>query len=250
MDLKRLIFSLLFSLCSGTFLSFAAVKPALVGRKYFLYHGLIFGGLVVGAWLALRPEGMASPVLGFAVACFVFSFFQGVRPAVGHLAFGLGCVFTFQGLGVLAAGTSWLHTVSLYNSALLLGFTMAAMLLGHWYLSVPGLPIAELRRVTLLFFIFLGLRAVFSGMALAPLLAGKSEMDLYRYFFSSTTGIFLTMRWAWGLLGPMGLGYFIWDTVRLSSTRSATGILYVAVVFVLIGETMAQYLLYFHGIPA
>ena len=84
---------------------------------------------------------------------------------------------------------------------------------------------------------------------LAPLLAGKSEMDLYRYFFSSTTGIFLTMRWAWGLLAPIGLGYFIWDTVRLSSTRSATGILYVAVVFVLIGETMAQYLLYFHGIP-
>ena len=60
---------------------------------------------------------------------------------------------------------------------------------------------------------------------------------------------FLLMRWAWGLIGPAVLGYFIWDTVKIRSTQSATGLLYVAVVFVIIGETMAQYLTLFFGIP-
>ncbi len=245
MDLKRLIFSLLFSLCAGTFLSFAAVRRERVGTKYFFYHGLIVAVFALGAWLTLAPASVGLFPLGLVAAAVVYSTQIEKRPNLAKVAFVVGVFFSVLVLRLVGKP----FPASLYLSTLLLGFSMAAMLLGHWYLSVPGLSIEELRRVVLLFFLFLVVRTLVAAWNLAPLVAGKSEMDLYRYFFSSTSGIFLTMRWFWGLIGPLGLAYFIWETVKLSSTRSATGILYVAVVFVLIGETMAQYLAYFHGLP-
>jgi hypothetical protein len=247
-DLKRLIFSLVFSLCAGTFLSFAAVRPGQVGRKYFLYHGLIVAAFALMT-LVLVQRDLLAATLGFTAACTVFSFHQGVKPRIAWPAFGMGAGFALQGLWTLGSGASWLYPVSLYSSTALLGLTMAAMLLGHWYLNVPGLAIGELKRVTVLLFVFLLIRLVIAGIGIAPAIAGKSEMEIYKYLFSSTSGIFLLMRWFWGLLGPLGLSYFIWDTVKLRSTQSATGILYVAVVFVLIGETIAQYLTFFHGLP-
>jgi hypothetical protein len=50
------------------------------------------------------------------------------------------------------------------------------------------------------------------------------------------------MRWCWGLLGPLGLAYPIWATVKIRSTQSATGILYVAVLFIMTGEFLSLYL--------
>ncbi len=249
MDLKRLIFSLLFSLCAGMFVSFGAVRLSRVGHNYFFYHGLGTAVLALGAWALLAPASFGLLPLAFAVTCGLFALLPNRKP-LSFAVFFTGLFFAAQVLGRLGTGPSWLYPVGLFTSAGLLGFTMAAMLLGHWYLSVPGLSIDELRRVTLLFFLVLGARTLIASVGLAPLLAGKTEIELYRYFFSSTAGIFLTMRWFWGLLGPIGLSYFIWDTVRLGSTRSATGILYVAVVFVLIGETISQYLAFFHGLPS
>jgi len=55
-------------------------------------------------------------------------------------------------------------------------------------------------------------------------------------------GIFFWMRVGWGLLGPLVLYPMIWGTVRIRSTMAATGILYVAVVAVVIGEVLGTYL--------
>ena len=131
----------------------------------------------------------------------------------------------------------------------MLGFSMAAMLLGHWYLVQPKLSIHELGRVTATFLGIVALRILLGVVTTFPLLSDKNELEIYRFLASETAGIFLLMRWAWGLIGPAVLGYFIWDTVKIRSTQSATGLLYVAVVFVIIGETMAQYLTLFFGIP-
>jgi len=46
----------------------------------------------------------------------------------------------------------------------------------------------------------------------------------------------------WGLLGPLALYPMVWGTVRLRSTMAATGILYVDVVAVVIGEVLGGWL--------
>ena len=53
-----------------------------------------------------------------------------------------------------------------------------------------------------------------------------------------------------GLLGPLALSYFIWRTAEMKSNQAATGLLYVALVFVLIGELLSSYLTVATGFPA
>jgi hypothetical protein len=55
-------------------------------------------------------------------------------------------------------------------------------------------------------------------------------------------GIFFWMRAGWGLVGPLVLYPMVWGTVKIRSTMAATGILYVDVVAVIIGEVLGAWL--------
>ena len=48
--------------------------------------------------------------------------------------------------------------------------------------------------------------------------------------------LFVTLRWSFGLFGVLGLLWMAWQTLKIPNTQSATGILYVAVIGVFIGE--------------
>ena len=50
------------------------------------------------------------------------------------------------------------------------------------------------------------------------------------------------MRWAVGFAGVLGLTWMAWRTARIRSTQSATGILYVVVIFCFLGELTGQLL--------
>src|SRR5437763_1670273 len=55
-------------------------------------------------------------------------------------------------------------------------------------------------------------------------------------------GIFFWMRAGWGLIVPLMLYPMVWGTVKIRSTMAATGILYVDVVAVVIGEVLGGWL--------
>jgi hypothetical protein len=57
--------------------------------------------------------------------------------------------------------------------------------------------------------------------------------------FSTQDWLFLILRWSFGLLGVMVLIWLTWETLAVPNTQSATGILYVAVMGVFVGETMS-----------
>jgi len=65
--------------------------------------------------------------------------------------------------------------------------------------------------------------------------------DLWREI-ALRQGIFFWMRAGWGLIGPLALFPMVWGTVRIRSTMAATGILYVDVVAVTIGEVLGAWL--------
>ena len=136
------------------------------------------------------------------------------------------------------------------TSALLLGAAASAMILGHYYLVVLDLPISALRRLTVLLVTAIGLRTIVVMAALfAARGAGLHEAGLVASGLFSPDGIFVWMRLLFGIVGPLSLVYFIWRTVEIRSTQSATGILYVQLFLVLAGELLAKHLRVFSGLP-
>ena len=133
-------------------------------------------------------------------------------------------------------------SLSALAGALLAGATAATMTLGHWYLVDPTLSIRPLATGAALFLGAAGLRAavaagfLVSGGALA--LRIESPADL----IYSTTALFFSFRTVTGLLAPLTLAALVRSTVRIRSTQSATGLLYVALILVLFGELTAIFL--------
>jgi hypothetical protein len=157
---------------------------------------------------------------------------------------GLAAITYFPWAGQPAPLFQALHAAS---SALLLGVVTLAMMLGHWYLVTPKLSITPLKRYAGGYILLTAWMAVLIG---AGYLYGKAMVDrpgtpsfLEREF------IFILFRTAWGLLVPLGLSYWIWETVRMRSTQSATGILYAAMICTLMGEAMGLYLTLSTGVP-
>ena len=126
--------------------------------------------------------------------------------------------------------------------ALLAGSTAATMTLGHWYLVDTTLSIRPLATGAALFLGAAGLRA---AVAAGFLVSGghhalriESPADL----IYSTTALFFSFRTVTGLLAPLTLAALVRSTVRIRSTQSATGLLYVALILVLFGELTAVFL--------
>jgi hypothetical protein len=56
---------------------------------------------------------------------------------------------------------------------------------------------------------------------------------------STTTWLFLTLRWLSGIVGALALAVMTWQTLKIPNTQSATGILYVGVIVTFLGELLA-----------
>lgn len=124
----------------------------------------------------------------------------------------------------------------------MLGTTLAAMLLGHWYLNAPGMQLAPLRRLLVVLAAALAFRAATSAWGLAWHIEALGVPEFRE-------GLLMALRWVAGLGGAAVLTCLAWQTLRIPNTQSATGILYVAVLATFLGELTAQ-LLSLQGHPA
>lgn len=121
---------------------------------------------------------------------------------------------------------------SVISSGLLLGMTMAAMLLGHWYLNTPTMELVPLRRLIIAMGVAVALQAIVSILGLWGELTYANEITTQWW-------LFLLLRWLFGIVGVAILAWMAWETLKIPNTQSATGILYVAVIGTFVGETMA-----------
>jgi hypothetical protein len=205
----RLIFVIGGALAFG-----AAIAHALAGRRDLAIADAAVVALTALAYVLLRyPKRLifraAAALLGLAyLVAAVLAYHSAVRPA--HLVWSIA--------GALA-------------SSALLGSVSLAMLLGHWYLVVRGMAIDPLKRLTIA-----TLAATLAKIALVlVVIAWTWPPPVFK-------DIFFWMRAGWGLLGPVALYPMVWGTVRIRSTMAATGILYVDVVAVVIGEVLGGWL--------
>lgn len=129
-------------------------------------------------------------------------------------------------------------------SAALLGSSMTAMLVGHSYLISPGLALTPLLRLLAALFVSIGVRAAVAGGALAFWLSEAGGHNL-----TTEDWLWLPVRWIVGFVAPLIFGWMALSSARIRSTQSATGILYVAVVCVILGELVGLLLEKSHALP-
>ena len=216
------------------------------GIESLLTPGLLFG-LAVGGALAATLVARADSRLPLLPSKKIF-FFVSVFSSFTLLISRTG-VEPFASRPALGAG--WL-AAGLVLGALLFGGVIWAMNLGHWYLVSKSLPFGLLVNATETFALLALARTVLALVALGWLArtshgpAGDALADLLD---PMRDGFFFGSRVLWGLVAPLVLAPFVVTTARMKSNQAATGLLYVAVVFVLVGELLAGYLTLRSGLP-
>ncbi|MEE2776270.1 MAG: hypothetical protein VYE73_05850 [Acidobacteriota bacterium] len=245
-----------------------------LGRGYFQMNALVMLGLLALAWsvLLLHPlepfGGVGTPgwwafFVGTAGSCL---YYAGVwrerwlqaRAAAALALAGCGAALVMATRVMVDRPTPLPHrdllaALGLTSSALLLGWSLIAMLLGHWYLVAPRLNFRHLVVFcgVLLATVVLRLVVVAGTVATAFAVEELAEPHPFRVLTSlQGQGMFFWFRLLWGLVIPLALATMSLHCARQRSNQSATGILYVLVVGTFIGEITAYYLTITTGVPA
>jgi hypothetical protein len=137
-----------------------------------------------------------------------------------------------------------LHGVADATSAALLGFAVTSMLVGHSYLISPGLSIRPLMTQIVGLGIAWASRVALASWAVWFWLA---DHDITNW--GEEANLWLPVRWVVGFALPLICGLMAFRTAQIRSTQSATGILYVVVILVFLGELFGLLLARQTGLP-
>jgi protein NrfD len=270
MSLSTVLFLFLAHLGVGIVFALALVSRS-AGVKFFRFNAGLAAIVIVVA-LALRPSGTGaaatSPaaLLLLAVAeCAIVLYWAtvgrmlaSIRRALVAVAIAGGALAIVLQALVLAASRAWplqlLTVASFLSSAALLGGACTAMVLGHWYLIIPSMQITLLQSIVKVHIVSMLVRIVVVGaavfLAVATSMSGQGGLGpSFARYITSVGGIFFWQRVLFGLAGPAVLSYLTWETAKIRSTQSATGILYVDFFTVVVGEVLAKYLLLATRVP-
>ncbi|MBI2923199.1 MAG: hypothetical protein HYY18_19255 [Planctomycetes bacterium] len=232
----------LFVLALGCLAFCVPVPIAEVGRGFYKMMAGWALALAAGAALTRPLDASAAAVTAWVflgAAFFVNSLLYARADRAAAVASvpaalaGLAGVAAMVHRGPGPAAGPWIAGASLAASAAMLGAVLDTMVLGHWYLVKKGMSFDYLNRMN----------GLFAGaVALRALVLGAEALFLTRVFEAATQDqLVFFLRVAVGVVGPAVLAWMTWKCIRIKSNQSATGILYVACVFVLIGEMVATW---------
>lgn len=249
--LVQFLFRLAFGLASA--MAFTSTREVTPG--FFRVHLWVAMGLTtfLAAAVYLVPDFPdRSTILTLAIGATVSSYVGAIVWLYEQRRLGWWLLMAVAGwnlLGILhglelspSGGGSWMVTswaaFDRISAAWLLGLTFAAMLLGHWYLNTPTMKLVPLQRLIVAMAVIGMIRVAFSATGLWSSWSGVAG----DHGPSSLFLAFLALRWLAGLIGLLALALMTWWTLKIPNTQSATGILYVAVIFAFLGELTSQFL--------
>lgn len=251
--LCRFSFGLAFGLC---------ITPAtLVPGGFFRVNTLVLLGLTTLAALLSSTLGLFANTWLLAAAAIV-SWVGSVLWYADRRRPGLICCGVAATLCAAATALTGELAVAQVGvrilSGCLIGFTVNAMLLGHWYLNAPGMQVDVLRRSidqTLFVWGLLSFMVVVMTIWQFGTIEDRSDSvttNIFRAVTAATSGVdggldstgvaLFWLRWLAGLIGLPILLLMSRMTLDIPNTQSATGILYVACLAVILGELTAQLL--------
>ena len=261
------------SLAIGVPILLPLVPLAAIGRRFFILMSLlavVFVALAIGA-VGLGIDALYLVFAGLLIAYNLVlprqslvdwserreSLEGGPRPALTIVANLMLLAAIAVGVAALVR-TAWSYpvdlrfegspklalSVSFLSAALLVGGSLDAMVLGHWYLVARNLSFSPLARMCGVLIAVLFVRCAviaYCIWAQAEVWSESFQQGVATFFTGA--GLFVLVRVVFGLVLPAVLLWMAWRCIRIKSNQSATGILYVAVAFILIGEIVAKYLL-------
>ena len=143
-----------------------------------------------------------------------------------------------------------LYPVSFLVSALSLGAVTTGMLLGHWYLIDRNLSIEPFRHMLTFFAAMLVAQVVLMVLSsgLLAVAGGAATSERVHLLFSDHRAL-LAVRMLVGPLASAVLAWMIWQTLKIPQTMAATGLFYIAILSVLVGEFMGRFILFRTSLP-
>ena len=200
------------------------------------FHGafiLSFTYYMISLWgerQAFRARSFASTILSGVVGL-----------VLSTLSFHSSGIFSIETL---------LYPVTFLLSALLLGSVTVGMLIGHWYLIDTGQSLDPFVRIYKFFVVALLLQAAYFLLVLALLYfhgAPHFDAGLARLWRNHST--LLTLRVLVGQIAPLILSGMIWRTLQIPHTMAATGLFYMALLGVFVGEILGRQILALTSLP-
>ncbi|MDB9884211.1 hypothetical protein OAD01_00815 [Candidatus Marinimicrobia bacterium] len=158
----------------------------------------------------------------------------------------LGCFAFFHIIVQISPKSDYLilFLITLLGS-LITATVFFSMILGHWYLNVINLPIKLLKRSILVFSLLIIIRTFWDIIFMSL----ETVVDPYGISYSMWAftfefeGFLLAIAIFMGNIIPLILNLFIWKTLKLQATQSATGLIYVSVISILFGDLLFKYYL-------
>ena len=261
------MFSFLAELLATTFLGFGAIYPLLL---WLSPHKLIQSGFY------RFNQGMVSIIISIGMIFIYLSlshynnfflgvfwlFIQLVLTAVFWKTKHINNIFIsippIIGILYLILVINQIFLINLYLSDYVIIFisysiiasVFFSMILGHWYLNVIQLPIKLLKNSIILLSFLLIIRLFWNIYALTTFeVTDNYGINLSLFSFLWTfEGFLLLVAMFFGLIVPIILNVFIWYTLQIQSTQSATGLIYVSVVSLLFGDLFYKYYAFRFGI--
>jgi len=230
-------------LAAGMIAWLLLLSPTQINPRYFRTHFLTAFGLAGIALVFLPAEAplWTWTFKGLVVAAMIVAFLGSVSFSLENAPGGVPLAIlesvllnlSLVQLGVALAPPALgpIALVGDVTSALFLGAAISAMLMGHMYLIAPGMSLGPLYRLLSAAAVALTLRLLADGFALWSWTGTHSFSNV-----GNDTLLWLPVRWLVGFAGPLVLGWMAWQSARIRSTQSATGILYVVVVLCFLGE--------------
>jgi len=173
--------------------------------------------------------------------------------------FSSAILIGFAGLIVTAinlySGPGWsleivIYPVAFFLSALLLGSVTVGMLIGHWYLIDTGQSLEPFVRLYKFFVVTLLLQCAFFAIAaLWIYFAGAPSAAASLELLWSRNSTLLLMRITLGQVAPLILSWMIWRTLLIPHTMAATGLFYIALLGVFVGEILGRQILSLSSLP-
>ncbi|HXN06595.1 MAG TPA: hypothetical protein VN944_05975 [Nitrospiria bacterium] len=254
-------FLVLSQLAAGGVVSCLILDVQMLGKALFRTNGILFL-LCMMAALALFSFNQTVPahegrwIFGLFLAFVFFLLVHVVTLWTGGEAWGRGALWAaaiaglwgiyWSAKGYLVSGghepfLPWLIPLHFVVSALLMGSGMVGMNVGHCYLTKIHLPISPFRKLAAFFLLLLFIEGGIIALGLVRL--NDPELIRKAIFLETFDGLFLWIRVLVGFIGPLVLAFMILHTIRIRSTQSATGLIFIAVMMVVAGQFFTGFFL-------
>jgi len=214
-----------------------------VPAGFFRVNLLVVMGLATLAALAAATAWPLGIVCGVCAVAAVAAWLGGIGWLAARRGFAIGCMAVVMlalaaatvasGAAAETAAEGLVGAVASLSAGLVIGLSVHAMLLGHWYLNAPGMRVDILQTMVLWTLAAWGLEMMIAVAGLPTLLGLLAD---------PATAALGGLRWIAGLLGLPVLLVMSRRTLEIPNTQSATGILYVACLAAIVGELTAQLL--------